>query len=75
MRHLTPLSPEGFPEELKEDYLEIRTALRRVSVEYEEQGTLRSSMNAVSEEQAVLLAHRLVSLFYNLIEYFLDGRK
>ena len=75
MRHLTPLSPEDFPEELKEDYLEIRTALRRVSVEYEEQGTLRSSINAFSEEEAVLLAHRLVSLFYNLIEYFIDGRK
>jgi hypothetical protein len=72
-RHLTPVSPNDFPEELREEYREIRTGLTWVPVEYEGQGRLRSTINAISEEEALLLAKRLVSLFYDLVEYYHDG--
>jgi len=36
------------------------------------QGTLRSTINAMPEEEAVLLAERLVSLFHDLVERHRD---
>jgi hypothetical protein len=73
LRHLSPVSPKDFPEELREEYREIITAVSWVPVEYEGQGTLRSTINAMSDEEAVLLAKRLVSLLYDLTEYYHDG--
>jgi hypothetical protein len=73
LQHLSPVSRSDFPEELREEYREIVTALSWVPVEYEGKGKLRSTIHAMSEEEAVLLAQRLVSLFYDLAEYYLDG--
>ena len=73
LQHLFSVSHRDFPEELREEYREIVTALSWVSVEHERKGTLRSTIIATPEEEAVLLARRLVSLFYDLAEYYLDG--
>jgi hypothetical protein len=74
LRHLSPVSAKDFPEELREEYRGIITTLSWVSVEYEGQATLRSTSNAMSDEEAVMLARRLVSLYYDLVEYYFDGR-
>jgi hypothetical protein len=74
LRHLSPVSARDFPEELREEYREIITAFSCVPVEYEGQGTLRSTLNAMSDEEAVMLARRLVGLYYDLVEYYFDGR-
>jgi hypothetical protein len=71
---LSPVSAKDFPEELREEYRGIITTLSWVSVEYEGQATLRSTSNAMSDEEAVMLARRLVSLYYDLVEYYFDGR-
>jgi len=73
LQHLSPVSVRDFPEELKEEYRAMITALSSVPVEYEWQGTLRSTINAMSNEEAVLLAQRLVCLFYDLVDYYHDG--
>ena len=74
LRHLSPVSAKDFPEELREEYRELITTLSWVPVEYEGQGTLRSTSNAMSDEKAVMLARRLVGLYYDLVEYYFDGR-
>jgi hypothetical protein len=48
LRHLSSVSAKDFPEELREEYRAIITALSEVPVEYEVRGTLRSSLNAMS---------------------------
>jgi hypothetical protein len=74
VQHLSSVSPRDFPEEMRDEYREIITALGWVAVEYEGQGTLPSTINSITEEEAVLVARRLVSLFYDLTEYYHDGR-
>jgi hypothetical protein len=74
LQHLTPVSAKDFPEEFRDEYREIITALSSVPVEYEGQGRVRSTLNAMSDEEAVLLARRLVGLYYDLVEYYFDGR-
>jgi hypothetical protein len=73
LQHLSPISVSHFPKELREEYRAIQTALSGVPVEYEGQGRMRSTLNAMSDEEAVLLARRLVGLFYDLVEDFHGG--
>lgn len=74
LRHLSAVSAKDFPEELREEYREMITTLSWEPVEYVGQGRVRSTLHAMSDEEAVLLARRLVGLYYDVVEYYFDGR-
>jgi hypothetical protein len=52
LQHLSPISVSHFPKELREETRAIQTALSGVPVEYEGQGRMRSTLNAMSDEEA-----------------------
>jgi hypothetical protein len=63
--HLSPLSPRDFPEELRGKYRDIYEALTWLPPD-PGQGKLQSTINRMSVDEAVLLAQRLVALFWDL---------
>jgi hypothetical protein len=68
--HLHPLTPNDFPGDLAEAYRGIREALSWLPPEYEGQGRLQATINAMTQEEAELLAQRLVTLYGDLLEQY-----
>ena len=65
--HLSPLSPDDFPEALRGEYRSIYKPLTLQPPEHPGQDKLQSTIDSMSVEEAVDLAHRLVILFWALV--------
>jgi hypothetical protein len=68
MTHLLTLSPDEFPQHLRNQYRGIREALTWLPPEHPGQGKLRSTVSRMSEEEAVLLGQKLVAMLYGLAD-------
>jgi hypothetical protein len=70
--HLVAVSPDDFPEPLRDQYQSIHEALTWQPPEHRGQGKLRPTINSMSEEEAVMLGQRLVSLFWDMVKLHPD---
>lgn len=64
--NLVFLQPDDFPPECQDEWASILQALTWRPSEEEGQGTIETTTKAMSEEEAVNLANRIVSLSYRL---------
>jgi hypothetical protein len=70
-RTLAPIFPDNFPEHLREEYARIREDLVWVPPdEGSGQGLAESTLDAMTEDEAEVLAKRLFSLYTNAAQTF-----
>ena len=62
------LEVEDFPKELRSEFKEIHHLLTRVDAEFPEEGRVHASVRALSEDGAVMVAHRIIGLADQLEE-------
>lgn len=68
MTHLMTISPDDFPGHLRNNYRSIREALTWLPPTHPGQGKLRFTVAHMSEEEAVLLAQKLVGMLFDLVD-------
>jgi hypothetical protein len=68
--HLSPVTPNDFPDDLAKEYGRIHEALSWLPPEHEGQGRLQATINAMTHEEAMLLGQQLVTLYGDLLEHY-----
>ena len=64
------LKSSDFPDDLKQEFNELNEALTWVPIEREGEGTLSSTTNVMSDDEAKQLANNIVNLLYEMVNRY-----
>ena len=69
-KRFLPLQPQDLPEPLRDELVKLKEAISWLPPEEEEgQGTALATINAMSEEEAEFLAHKIFELYLRIEDF------
>jgi hypothetical protein len=68
--HLGGLRPDIFPQEIRDEFEDLWEIVTKIQPLHSDQGSLKTTIEALSEDRARKLAERLVSMFSRVAQQY-----